>query len=243
MNVKPLYHGKTVNNVITMKVVAINFNEQISVLNPFRTTWTPEYAAGLELRVDATSEKFLGKKTRDELFKATATLNKLITPAKDDLVTVKKTIEVDFVKNKTRCKELLSTLGYTPGLTVTKMTQLQLVAILTVFKRDLTPEIRTEITANGMPEALLDGIITYATDIYNANSVQEKLKTTTKEATGNMITELNDLYTEIIGICKLAADKLKRDPIKKEMFTYSKILRNLGEPHTSASSETPAKEA
>lgn len=61
-----------------------------------------------------------------------------------------------------------------------------------------------------------------------ANTLQEQMKSGTKVVTGEMIKRLNALYTQIIGICKIASDFYKNDPVKKEMFTFSKIVKHLG---------------
>ena len=241
MSERHAFPSKIVNAIIAIRVVCLNFIEQLSLLSTFRTDWTPEYAADLELRVNTAAENLLGKNTRDELFNATKVLNNLIRPVKDDLVTVKKNIEVDFRNNKARADELLSMLGYQKGLTVSAKTQVQLVAILTTFKRALTPAVLTEITEKGLPAAVPNGIAANASTISKANEVQEKLKTLVKETNNQVIREINNLYNEVIGICILAADKLKRDPVKKEMFTFTKVLRNLGETRTAKAAEPAAK--
>jgi hypothetical protein len=223
------YPGKTVNAVIALKVVSINFTDQITELSTVQTTWTPAYATDLGKRVDTVSETYLGVRTRDELFRATTVLNQLITPAKDDLETVKLNIKINFVSDKNKQLELQSKLGFNTGVTIGKMTHSELVALLLTFKRELTPALLAELTAKGLHADVPNRIIAAAPLINDANSTQEKLKISTKEANDTIIREINKLYTEIIGICKLAADHYKRDAVKKEMFTFSKILHNLGE--------------
>lgn len=229
MSEKHAFPGKTVNAVIAMKVVAMNFTDLISDLSKARTNWTPDYATTLTNRVDTVSANFLGVKARDELFKATRTLNQLIEPAKTDLSTVKKNIEVDFKGNEPALREILNTLGYKNGISVSEMAQSELVLLLLTFKRELTPDLLAQITDRGMPAEIPNRIVTYAQQINDANAIQEKLKTSTKDGTDSVIKELNDLYNEIIGICKLASDYYRKDPVKKEMFTFSKILHNIGE--------------
>ena len=51
---------------------------------------------------------------------------------------------------------------------------------------------------------------------------------------------LNDLYDEIITICKIGARFYRHDPVKKAEFTYSKLLKRLRAERSSASEEKEA---
>jgi hypothetical protein len=229
MSTKHEYPGKTVNAVIVLKIVSINFLDQIEELSKARTTWTPEFATALAKSVDTVSETYLGVNTRNELFTATATLTKLILPVKDDLATIKKNISIDFKTDEITRKDILSKLGYPTGRTVSQLNQAELVGLLTAFKRALVPALLTEITAKGLPAEIPNRVLAAVTPITEANAIQEKLKTSTKEATDTTIKELNKIYEQVIDICKIAADHFKKDPVKKEKFTFSKLMHNLGE--------------
>ena len=43
-----------------------------------------------------------------------------------------------------------------------------------------------------------------------------------------MLTEMNALYGDIIKICKLASDFYMKDPARKSMFTFTRVMKNLG---------------
>jgi hypothetical protein len=229
MSTKHAFPGKTVNAVIVIKIVSINFSDNIGELSKARTNWTPEYAASHGKNVDSVSETYLGVNTRNELFSATATLSKLTIPVKDDLSTIKKNISIDFKTDEMKRKDILSKLGYPSGHSVSQLNQSELVALLTAFKRALVPALLTEITAKGLPAEIPNRVLAAVAPITEANAVQEKLKTSTKEATDTTIKELNKLYEETISICKIAADHFKKDPVKKEKFTFSRLMHNLGE--------------
>jgi flagellar motor switch protein FliG len=115
--------------------------------------------------------------------------------------------------------------------------------MLITFKRNLTPDLIADITIKGMPPALLQGVADLAEPLDKANTTQEKLKGSVKEASDNVITELNTLYTEIIGICKIASNHFKKEPVKKEMFTFAKVLRNIGEERTAKTEKEKLPEA
>lgn len=242
MSVKHLFPGKTVNMAIACKVISTNFSDNIELLAKARTNWDTAYAAALAARVDAVSATYLGVKTRDELFSATSALSALIEPAREQLTSIKTQLSVDFKNEEAKRNKILSKLGFSGKTVITSLTQSELIALLLTFKRNLTPDLITEITAKGMPAALLQGVADLADPLDKANTAQEKLKGTVKEASDNVITELNALYTEIIGICKIASNHFKKEPVKKEMFTFAKILRNIGETRTETEKE-PAQDA
>jgi hypothetical protein len=240
MSIKHLFPGKTVNMAIACKVVSTHFSDNIESLSKARTNWDTAYAASLATRVDAVSATFLGVKTRDELFSATSTLSALIEPAREQLATIKTQLDVDFKNEAAKRNMILSKLGFSGKTPISTSTQSELIALLLTFKRNLTPELITEITTKGMPAALLQGVVDLAEPLDKANTTQEKLKGTVKEASDNVVNELNALYTEIIGICKIASNHFKKEPVKKEMFTFTKILRNIGETRTATEKDTAA---
>lgn len=231
-----LYPGKAVNFVIGAKVVAGHFADNISEISENRSNWDAAYATDLNVRVDTVAASYMGVNTRNELFKTTMTLNTSITAIKSDIATLKKNLEVDF-KGTPEYNNILTDLGFPKNGPVT-FTQSELVAFLTKFKSTLTPEYLTKITAKGLKPALPQRIADNAGQIIDINTSQERLKGTVKDATGKMVSDLNSLYTEIIGICKIASDYYKNDPVKKEMFTFSKVLANLGDTRSSKKEET-----
>lgn len=232
MSEKHLFPGKTVNMAIACKVISDHFERNISELSQAHTAWNPAYAASLKTRIDSVAASFLGIKTRDELFNATKTLGNFIEPIKEKLSTVKTQVNVIFKKDAATHARILTKLGFTSKTKVVALSQPELIAQLITFKRNLTPELNTELTAAGIPRSLLEDIVKSSDPLVNANSLQEMLKGTTKQATDAVIKEFNALYEEIIGICKIASNFYKKDPVKKEMFTFAKVLRNLGETRT-----------
>jgi len=229
MSEKRFFSGSTVGMLIACKVISDHLERNISDLSKVRTNWTPAYVADLLLRVGNVAAACLGVKTRDLLFDATNTLTSLIGPAREMLASLKTQINVDFGDDEVKCVSILSKLGYSTSKKVVKLNQSQLVTQLVTFKRNLTAELQTEITSKGIPADLLKKIADMADPLDKANVTQEQLKATVKEVTGNLVKDLNALYKEIIGVCKIAANHYKKDSIKKEMFTYSKVLSNQGE--------------
>ena len=63
-----------------------------------------------------------------------------------------------------------------------------------------------------------------------ANVSQETKKETSKAVTQEARISFNQIYTEIIGVCKIASSFYQYDALKKELFTFGKVLSNMNAP-------------
>jgi hypothetical protein len=238
MSEKHAFPGKTSNCIIGMKIVGLNYNENETELSTFRATWTPAYGIDFNTRIDNLAATFMGVNTRDALFTATKTLNSLTGPAKHNLALLKTYIEVDFKSNPNRLAQILTALGYPTRKSVSAMTQSELVTALTSYKRGFTPELLVELTAKGMLPTIPNQILAAVAPILEAHSVQESLKGITKAETAEMIKAINLLYEEVIDLCKVVAKHYAGNSAKKDMFTFSTIMRNLGDTRASKDKDT-----
>ena len=229
------YSYKDVDMLLTSKTIAGNFNSNISELSAVRNDWTVEYATNLVLRIDQTIETHLGIDAKKDLRTATSGLSSIQVSAKRDLSFFKTQIDDDFKAEPTTRDEILNTLGFTKHLKgVQKGNQESLVQILYAFKNNMTDSIRNQITAKGLSDALIGNIVGYAIAFMDANSSQESLKLSTKEITKEVVDVFNGIYDEIIGICKKVSNYYQYDAVKKEQFTFSKVIGNLGSSRAAA---------
>ncbi len=220
------YNFPDVDMLLASKTITQSLIANITALSMARTTWTPEYAAELSTRIDNSIDNYLGLDKKKELRNATARLNAIQGPAMRDLSFLKVQIEVDF---NGESNEILKQLGFVKNLRhVQKGNQESLIQLLYTFKSNLTSELRTSIIEKGTNPILLDRVITYADDLKDANVSQETMKETSKALSEEAITVLNGIYTEIMGICKIAANYYHYEPLKKEQFTISKVVSNMG---------------
>jgi hypothetical protein len=153
-------------------------------------------------------------------------------PARRDLSFFKLQIDDDFKKDPQKRDELLKTLGFTRFLKdVQKKNQEAIIQLLYMFKTNMTENLKQEITVKGINPALIDNIMAYAETVKQANVAQETNKSAKKEITKEVRDAFNTIYDEIIGICKKASKYYQYEPLKKELFTYSRIIGNLGTAH------------
>lgn len=227
MNTQRNYRGKDVYMLLAARTIAMALQKFLSELSAVRPLWTAEFVTNLLNRIDEATEKYVGLDKRKAQRLASANVYAIQKPAHKDLSFVKTQLQVDFRSEKNKLNEMLKTLGFINGRHMSKSDQEALIEHLYAFKRGMTAELRTEITQKGMAAELIDRIINYATELTEANQLQESMKEESKELTSEALSTLNGIYDEIIGICKIASNFYHDDPIKKAQFTYRHVLDNM----------------
>ncbi|HBH50123.1 MAG TPA: hypothetical protein DDX98_15870 [Bacteroidales bacterium] len=229
MSLNRNYNYKDVDMLMASKTIAESFKANISELSTTRTDWTEQYADELIGRIDSAIENNLGVDVKKVLRDATASLVAIQIPAKRDLSYFKTQVDDDFKKDSSKKNEILKTLGFSKHLKgVQKGNQESLLQLLYTFRTNITASLRADITSQGMNPTLIDKIVDYADTFREANTIQENLKETTKEITQEITSTFNAIYDEIVGICKKASVFYQYEPLKKEQFTFSKAIANLG---------------
>lgn len=228
MTISRKYSCSDVDMLMASRKIGESLTENLAKLAVARTDWTTEYAQDLLQRIDSALEK-LGVDAKKDLRAATSTINSIQGPAQKDLAFFKTSVEEDFKNNPPKKSEIMRTLGFTEHLRgVQKGNQESLTELLYTFKMNMTPGLSAEIIAKGMNPVLIDKISGYAITLKNANVTQETFKSTTKEVTLEVVKTFEAIYDEIIGICKKASKLLSDQPVKKEQFTFSKVVNQLG---------------
>ena len=238
------YSYKDVDMLTASGIVAENFKANIGELSSVRTDWTEQYATDLVARINQTIETNLGIDAKKDLRDATSGVSSIQISAKRDLSFFKTQIDDDFKTLPVLRDEILNTLGFSKLLrNVQKGNQEALVQLLYSFKKNMTDSLRAQITDKGLSANLIDKIVEYAGTFNEANTSQEGLKQSTKEISKEVVAVFNSIYDEIIGICKKVSNYYQFDAVKKEQFTFSKIISNLGSARKAPAEKTPVAPA
>jgi hypothetical protein len=209
--------------LMAAKTILQSMQNYLSELSMARTNWTIDYVTALILKIDTAIEDFLGLDKKQPLRDATGLLNQIQVPALRDLGFIKTQIEVDF---NHEAAETLKTLGLNKNLH--NISQEGLIELLYSFKKGMTDELKNTMTEKGTNPALIDNITGYATQLQEANLTQEGMKTSTREVSQEAVDTFNSIYDEVIGIGKIASKMYKDDPLKKDQFTFSKVVKRMG---------------
>jgi hypothetical protein len=219
------YKMKDVEMLLASKTIVGSLNDNLDELSIARSNWTPEYVESLSAKIDESIDNYLGLDKKKELREATRRLTSLQAPAMRDLSFLKTQLEVDF---DGQAGEITKSLGYDLHLRqVQTGDQESLIQLLYAFKKGMTDELKGQMVAKGTNPALIDRIIGYANDLRDANVTQETLKETSKTVSAEAVNDFNDIYDEVIGICKIASSYYQYDELKKNQFTFSKVVDNM----------------
>ncbi len=218
-----IYSFKDTDMLMACKTIIRSMSANQSDLSMVRTNWDETYITDLDGRIDSTITDFLGLDKKKELRDATENLKNILEPALKNLSFFKTQIEVDFGK---RAKEILKSLGFTKPLK--GLDQESLIQLLNAFNKGMTNNLKNEIVAKGTNPVLIETILGHSANLQQANLEQEGLKSSTQEVSEEAVSIFNNIYAEVIGICKIASKMYQDDPIKKDQFTFSKVIQRMG---------------
>lgn len=223
---KQAYPGRAIEMVYTSKTIADNLSANLDELSEIRSGWTPDYVADLKQRIDYILENRMGLDKNKDLRMVSNHIEDIEAPALHDLAVLRKQLKVDFSGD--RLDEILNTLGYSKHLVKARKRDTESVfLLLNAFRLGMTEELKEQIVAKGTSPKLIDRIIGYSGKLSEANAKQESLKVKTMSLTSETQEMLNNLYYEIIGICKIAYSFYRNDPVKRAQFTFRKIWKRL----------------
>jgi len=226
MKQSKLYSVKNVDMLFASQKICGSLRDNQPELVVIRTNWTMDYVDDLEQRITDAIHNYLGLDRFNALRNATQNLYQIITPAWRDLSFIRTQIKTDFGNES---EFILKELGLGNYTKASRNNQQQVCTLLMAFRRGMSDELKTRIEAKGTNPALIERIKNYGMAVIESNNEQEKMKQTSKALSHEAREALNDIYKDIISICKISASYYKDDPVKKELFIFSKVTRGLGQ--------------
>jgi hypothetical protein len=239
--IKRAYTGKDVDMLTATQTITNQALNHKTFLITKRPSWDDPFLPNIATRIDNAFTDILGIDNAKKLREQTTLVTTIQTKAIKELAEFKIQIQEDFKKDKPRLKEILTQLGFTQHLkAVQNKDQEALVELLLKFKNNMTPLLTTEITNKGTDQSIIDSIITYADQLKTANIDQETIKGSKKEVTQTEIQTLNDIYSDVISIAKLAAKFFKGNKAVQDQFSYAKTIAALNKQKNTPPPPTPA---
>lgn len=218
------YSIKDADLLLTASTIVENANTEKEYLQQERSVWRDPFFDDLRKRIDHAVQNNLGYDSAKDLRQATLSINSIQGTAVTDLAICKVQIQEDFKNMPERRNEILTTLGFNLYTDIKRNgNQQELVGLLYQFKTNMTDDLKKELADKGLSPTRIDTIIKHADFLLNANVQQETQKSTRKIQTVSSITELNELYSDIIAICKIAKPLYADQPHKKDLFSFNKI--------------------
>ena len=194
-----------------------------------RPGWADSYFPDLLTKIQDAYNKHLHIDNAKELKDATKALNSIKEPAKNDLSSFNVQLKNDFKDNKTRLNEIKNTLGFTAYYSKASTgVQSAILNLLYQFKNNMTDELAAEINAKGIDPLLIPNLKGYADTLKAANVTQESAKKNRPKISDASIVALNEIYNTVISICEICRNIFKKDPVKSDMYSFTKTVEALG---------------
>lgn len=167
-----------------------------------------------------------GMNTHETLKQQTRVLIEQGTQAHDDLKMIKTQIERGFRAVAGKSQSVLNKLGFTAYWSkASNNNQAMLTSLLLALRNNLNPELRAEMEQNGVNPSRIDRVLAAADSLTQGNITQETLKGTAKLDTEKTVLVLNDIYDRAMDICAIGQELFKNDKLKKELFVFSKLVK------------------
>jgi len=208
----------------TCQVIVTLLIAEIILFTERRKSITVEFAQALLKRIVdgiklVSTDKLINQKN------ATLLVGSIVEDARKRAKTLYTDLCTVYAKDKVRLNFILQTLGFTQWYArASKGNQGALEGLLFAFSQNIEP-LRAELIGKDINAATLDDLCNDAAQFNDANTKQEGEKSLISDLNETQQTELNDIYTEVMAICKLGKDIFSDDPGKQKMFIFSDIAK------------------
>jgi hypothetical protein len=226
--VKRAYKGSDAA-MLTVLAVIMNLAESYKTfLFSKRSNWNTTFFNSLNDEIKRVFKEVLGIEGLGDQTKASKELFDAMNEIMPKLRSFKNAVEIDFTDDN-REQEILNSIGFRLWDKVEKGSQEALVELLATFVKNMTPALQSEITDAGTDASYITDITSYASIIKDKNIAQETKKKDKKTITSDGITQLNNIYNNVMKVAKHSANLFneQKDYAKAEQFSYSKTLASL----------------
>lgn len=222
------YNYKDVDMLIAAETIVNRALSEISFLAEKRPKWKDDFFPSLLQRIQNAYSNYLGIDNALQLREATKILYSIQKPALDYLTEFKIQIERDFNSDKQTRGEILNRLGFKHHYKDAKAkNQEALIELLNKFRQNLSPDLEHQIIEKGMHPDTINRLKDMADNVKNADVTQEIAKGTRKAISSAAVEEFNNIYSEVVSVCKIAALFYKTDSAKKDFFSFAKTVKTL----------------
>ncbi len=223
-----IYSAGDAEMLIASATIVRTAIEQQSLLVKERPGWTIAYLSNLQLKIDSVSKTYLGIDSAKDLRQASAVFGSIQETALNNLSFLKVQVEEDFKKDAVQQKELLTRLGFKEYYRdASRGGRQALINLLYQMKNNLDAVIRKKLTDAGITNRLLDDLIGAADTLLNARINQNTFKSSRKDVTKEYILAFNDVFNDVISICKIGRKMFKKDKLMAAKFVFSRVIAGL----------------
>lgn len=233
-----VYNSSDINMLMACNVMADHALENVAVLQGGNSAWNEAFFNEIKERIQTLLKDVFGIKSVKILQDATAELVALQSELLPHLTMLRKQILTAWRDDKTGCKEILDSLGYSIywNKANTCKSQTALIAMLEIFEKGCTPALLDKFTSKKISDVSIDFVRNNFRRMFDLNVIQEKIKSSRKLITSDVIEQFNAVYNNTMFYSGSAQTLFKNDSIRRGQFTYSQVVKRLGGGNTSGKS-------
>lgn len=221
------YSGKDIDMLNTCAAIINSALSYRDLLVAQRPVWRGQYFQGIANRISAIRTNYFEKRSDDQT-PAKIESKRLVEQILYDLTVFRVQLNEDFKKEKVRRESLLKELGFKEYFQKAKLEDIHaLKELVKKFRSGVNDVMKAEFIAKGMHPELLTRIFSYVSKLKDIEPVAISTRENKKVLTIEVVTALNEIYDEVISICKIAKTILQNDPQKKDEFNFSKVKASL----------------
>lgn len=206
--------------------IAQSFNENIFELAHIRTDWTQAYAEELKARIKSLQNSYFLTESSKETEKHKRGHTLLIMSLKD-ISLLRALIRVEFKDEPKFIKKAFEELGYNDLFSEAKNGDYNsLYRLVKRFSTNLTPDIREKLISKTIPIAMIDRIVEYFMEM-KENEACFELIHDNKHLSAEAKQKINEIYSEIKDICRIASAYYMLNSEKRDLFCFFRVLHGL----------------
>jgi hypothetical protein len=223
--VKRKYNCKDSEMLIGASVITDSGLQNVQQLEEADTSYNTKAITALHNNIDTAIRDILGADNAAALRQKSIDLTAKHEEALQNLSLTKVLIENKYSKTPVRRDELLTNLGFTPFYkSAAKGTQEAMGHLLSRFDFSLTPILETELLAQGLPPARIKALRALAAVYTTTNVQQEGTKNNRSILTDDNINTLNDLYDQIIALCKMGQRVFAKGTALHDSYVFGQVV-------------------
>lgn len=213
--------------ILTCKRIAQSFSENIYELSAIRNEWTPVYAAKLRSRIKGVLETYFTDDHQSCEEEKRNHLNESMMAALKDLGIFRALLKIDFNDDKEFQKECFQKLGYSNYFSDAKNgDHYSLYKLLETFTKEMNPNLESQITLKGMKPEIIKRIQSYSKNLDDLKRCFDLL-TESDDLCSEAKMELNEVYSQVKDICRVATAYYQFDPSRRDQFNFYKVMIKL----------------
>ena len=213
--------------IMACQKIVQSFSENIFELSHIRTDWNHEYIKDLKDRIKSAKKDYLPSETYCLHTEKQNYVHDLMISSLKDITLFRALVKVEFKDDPKFQKLFFEELGYNDLFSDAKNGDYHSLYYLAErFHLNMTPAIREKLISKTIPIAMIDKAMSYHQEMLEFKSCFDLINESTYLSIEGK-RKINEIFSEIKDICRVASAYYMFDPIKRDMFCFFRVMLSL----------------